>query len=70
MYKAKLEEGKDNPSSIWKLFRELGAGKNLNLMKILSALMLILNLYVVIKRWLMLSSNTSPCVFNAKIANS
>ena len=27
MYKTKLEEGKDNPSSIWKLFRELGAGK-------------------------------------------
>ena len=27
MYKAKLEEGKDNPSSIRKLFRELGAGK-------------------------------------------
>ena len=27
MYKIKLEEGKDNPSSIWKLFRELGAGK-------------------------------------------
>ena len=27
MYNTKLEEGKDNPSSIWKLFRELGAGK-------------------------------------------
>ena len=27
MYKTKLEEGKDNPGSIWKLFRELGAGK-------------------------------------------
>ncbi|MCG7869794.1 MAG: hypothetical protein JAY74_25915 [Candidatus Thiodiazotropha taylori] len=26
MYKAKLEEGKDDPRSIWKLFRELGAG--------------------------------------------
>ena len=34
MYKTKLEEGKDNPSSIWKLFRELGAGKNLNPKKI------------------------------------
>ena len=30
MYKTELEEGKDNPSSVWKLFRELGAGKNLN----------------------------------------
>ena len=27
MYKTTLEEGKDNKSSIWKLFRELGAGK-------------------------------------------
>ena len=27
LYKTRLEEGKDNPSSIWKLFRELGAGK-------------------------------------------
>ena len=27
MYKTKLEEGTDNPSSIWKLFRKLGAGK-------------------------------------------
>ena len=34
MYKIKLEEGKDNPSSIWKLFRKLGAGKNLNPRKI------------------------------------
>ena len=27
MYKTKLEEGKDNPSSIWKLLRIFGAGK-------------------------------------------
>ena len=27
MYKTKLEKGKVNPSSIWKLFIELGAGK-------------------------------------------
>ena len=27
MYKTKLEKGKGNPSSIWKLFRELRAGK-------------------------------------------
>lgn len=26
MYKIKLDEGKDDPRSIWKLFRELGAG--------------------------------------------
>ena len=26
-YKTKLKEGKDNSSSIWKLFRELGTGK-------------------------------------------
>ena len=28
VYLAKLKEGKDNPSSTLKLFRELGAGKN------------------------------------------
>ena len=26
MYKIKLDEGKDDPRSIWKLFREFGAG--------------------------------------------
>ena len=27
MYKIKLDEGKDDPMSIWKLFREFGAGE-------------------------------------------
>ena len=37
MYKTKLKEGMDNQSSIWILFKELDAGKNLNPKKIFKA---------------------------------
>ena len=53
MYRNKLEEGQDDPRTIWKIFKQFGACKKWNLQEMLSALKL-MNRLSQTSKWLLI----------------